>query len=127
MKYRLKKDLPGKPAGTVLGDSIDDNEEPYLVNLMAHAHYLKEWFEPIEDKPKWDVNIYKSGVEGYECCVDVTLVCTKKQAEAVAEAIKKLLEYVHTPFFDTAVAHQLHSNVISKTASVARRAVQEDA
>lgn len=147
MKYKLKKDLPGYSAGTEFeyDTSIGTNwrnlrsgnwvQEP-TCKILDKIRENTYWFEPLPEaptrwKPRGDDKFYfvtyKFGVaEAFSHYSheqdDLNIFRTKEQAQAVADAIKSLLEYVHLPNDGLNAYNGL--NTLFETSKKARKAVQ---
>lgn len=145
-KYKLLRDLPGYKAGTIFV------QDPYWTYLSADgqtktsctdlagtlncACYESDWFEPLPEAPtrwrpqgddKFYFVTYKFGVaEAFSHYSheqdDLNIFHTKEQAQAVADAIKSLLEYVHLPNDGLNPYNGL--NTLFETSKKARKAVQ---
>lgn len=146
MKYKLLKDLPGVKSGTIY--EIQDNgwalgnnpaDTPFdMVHVSALEDY-SDWFEPVEETPKrWRAEpfkkssyyivmpeLYASKTTDKDRGVDKrrhkigNYFQTQEQAQAVADAFKAVLEYVH----DTEA--NLTTDDVVRTAARAWEALQK--
>ncbi len=122
-KYKLLKELPGYPAGTVLymddgqvfmDSELEDPTDDYLDNLMNKWLTNPDWFEPVsdsstrwraeKDKTFWIIDGFGTVWERLEqenkyddkMYKSGNYFRTREQAEAVAAAIKSVLVYIHS-------------------------------
>lgn len=126
-KYRLLKDLPFASAGEVFRRDNDGHwysgtmcaESGFIDSVLEKWKGNTDWFESLLEEPtRWraekdgefwfvDLDRYveddcvewnRATAENEKDCYKLgNYFQTKEQATAVAEAIKALLEYVHTP------------------------------
>lgn len=108
-RYKLLKDLPGYKAGTEFQESVvfgtyayvvDGREVPkYISDLIANETTNSDFFEPIETPPsRYTVRLVQSAWEQGTMTIEVELgKPPKEQAEAICEAIRAVLAYIHKP------------------------------
>jgi hypothetical protein len=136
MKYKLLKDLPGYEAGTVFEKWTGNNH--FELNMISadftapvnetHRRYFLQYlehpdfFEPIDDKPEWEVTIGHWELEN-----DLIEVWIKdpKQGPAISEAIRAVLAYIHDPDSKKLARSRIVSTELLEACMAAVEAVQE--
>jgi len=61
---------------------------PPMTNFSSQETII---IRPIEEPKKWEVNLYKSGLDGWSRCIDVTLNVTEAQAALIKDAVESLM------------------------------------
>lgn len=122
-KYKLLRDMPGIPAGTILrqtngGRLVREDSTFFRISKSVEAEKYPDWFELLPDQPvRWRaardndyfvITLSDHGslvISSQEECDTYdearykigNYFRTEKQAQAVADAIKAVLTWVHDP------------------------------
>jgi hypothetical protein len=145
MKYKLLKELPGRKAG----DIVDVPDTALTVQWFGVGGINitvdprdPDWFAPLPDEPQrwraedgelyWFLSFNLSPQGSVDCSVGTdnslyklgNYFRTREQAETMAEAIKAVLGYVHTPYGEPTLT--LGKGYIDNRIEEARKLIQED-
>lgn len=104
-RYKLKQNMPGIPAGTVLrlskqGRLIPEEDKENLIRISSsiHPENYPDWFELIRDKNEYRIEYWttKNGIGTMINCSS-KLMLDNHQSQLVLQAIEELVRYINTP------------------------------